>query len=385
MKFDKKNPVHWLHLVIFTANTLLVLLVRRVRKKRLDTVILYGHKLNGNLKAIQQHALKTPGGPQFFFLTMDLKYYNSLKEKNKNTLLGLNPLHMLKLISAQALISDHGLHCLVLLLQFSDLKFIDVWHGIPFKGFDYIDFRVQHKYDEVWVPSRRLKTMYSERYGFHDEKLKVTGYARTDLLVNANIDCNEIKNQLGICDLGKKIILFAPTWQQDHKSRNIFPFELNENDFLFRINEFCLTHDVVCILRKHLNTKTESSITLERIFNMPYEEYPDVEEILLISDVLICDWSSIAFDYLILDRPTLFLDVPPPFSKGFSLDATYRFGRIVHDIEELFLALETYLDTPEKYHVDFAHSHRTVYCELYENMADGHASERCYRRLCNLL
>ena len=28
---------------------------------------------------------------------------------------------------------------------------------------------------------------------------------------------------------------------------------------------------------------------------------------------------SIAFDYLLLDRPTLFLDIPAPFKKGFSL------------------------------------------------------------------
>jgi len=40
---------------------------------------------------------------------------------------------------------------------------------------------------------------------------------------------------------------------------------------------------------------------------------------LLASDVLICDRSSIPFDHLLLDRPTLFRDLPAPSRNGFSL------------------------------------------------------------------
>src|SRR5690606_40302310 len=60
------------------------------------------------------------------------------------------------------------------------LRFFDVWHGIPFKGFDADDFRVQHRYDECWVASPLLRDLYIQRFGFEPQRVVATGYARTD-------------------------------------------------------------------------------------------------------------------------------------------------------------------------------------------------------------
>src|SRR3546814_11702319 len=81
----------------------------------------------------------------------------------------------------------------------------------------------------------------------------------------------------------------------------------------------------------------------------PGDLYPNTEEILQISDALICDWSSIAFDYLLLDRPTYFLDVPPPFRKGLALGANYRFGPVVLGLEQLVAQLESWLKASSNY------------------------------------
>src|SRR3546814_3640481 len=81
----------------------------------------------------------------------------------------------------------------------------------------------------------------------------------------------------------------------------------------------------------------------------PGDLYPNTEEILQISDALICDWSSIAFDYLLLDRPTYFLDVPPPFRKGLALGANYRFGPVVLGLEQLVAQLESWLKRSEEH------------------------------------
>ena len=384
MKIDKSNLRHWLYLAVFTMNVCMVLLLRVFWYGKTNIVILYGHKLNGNLKAIQDYALGVPEGPELHFLTMDPSYYQALKSQGKPVLFGLHPLHMLKLVTAYALISDHGLHSLILLLKFSDMKFVDVWHGIPFKGFDENDFRVQHQYDEVWVTSEKLKQLYSERFGFSEAVLKVTGYARTDVLIRDGVDRREIRARLGIPTEYNKVVLFAPTWQQDDKSRSIFPFGIDESEFLHQMNEFCQAQDAICILRKHLNVKSGSQSDYARILYCSYEDYPDAEEVLLASDILICDWSSIAFDYLLLDRPTFFLDVPPPFRKGFSLGFSYRFGHIVLDMEAMFLTLAIYLHAPEQYRARFVSEHDRIRGEIYGNMADGHAAERCYVRLVGL-
>ena len=41
--------------------------------------------------------------------------------------------------------------------------------------------------------------------------------------------------------------------------------------------------------------------------------------------------SSIAFDFLLLERPTIFLDVEAPFAKGLSLDASHRLSELAED------------------------------------------------------
>ena len=71
---------------------------------------------------------------------------------------------------------------------FGDLAFFDVWHGIPFKGFDAEDFRVQRHYDETWVASPLLRDLYVDRFSFEPERVVPTGYARTDRLVRRDDD-----------------------------------------------------------------------------------------------------------------------------------------------------------------------------------------------------
>jgi CDP-glycerol glycerophosphotransferase (TagB/SpsB family) len=386
MKLDKLQPLHWLYLLMFSINTLLAMLARllwRGRDRR-NIAILYGHKLNGNLKAILDYSNDANPRVQLYFLTMDPMYYRQLRRQGQPVLLALNPFDMLKLVFAYAIISDHGLHILILLLKYTDLRFIDVWHGIPFKGFDGDDFRVQHQYDEIWLPSETLRRLYSGRFGFAAHKLVVTGYARTDPLVRGGADLSAIKDRLGIVQKDLKIILFAPTWQQDDKRRNIFPFGIEEDAFLRQLDRFCQRHGACCILRKHLNTQARSGKSYGRIIHQSYADFPDAEAVLQISDILICDWSSIAFDYLLLNRPTIFLDVPAPFKKGLSLDACYRFGEIVADIKPLFAALDRYLQQPHDYLREHGASQQNIRRALYDDMADGHAAERCYNRLLGM-
>lgn len=381
MKINKGDLRHWLWLLLFGANVLLVLVLRAVLRRRRDTVILYGHKFNGNLRAIHDYARMRPGSPPVFFLTMDPAYCRALRAEGLPALLATHPGDMLELVSARVLVSDHGLHALSLLPGRSDMKFVDVWHGIPFKGFDADDFLIQHRYDEVWVASPLLARMYVERFGFPAGIVQVTGYARTDRLVVNPLDPAAARRALGIPP-ERKVILFAPTWQQDDRQRDIFPFGTDEETFLQRMSAFCAAHGAVCVVRRHLNT-TASAATARHahVLCRPYEQYPDAEGVLLASDVLVCDWSSIAFDFLLLDRPVLFLDVPAPFAKGFSLDATYRFGAVIADVEAMFSALDVSLNQSERYWQQHGETHRRIRATLYGDCADGRAAERCWQRL----
>ena len=384
MKIDKSKPLDWLYLVLFGIVVLFALILRPfVRKNNgLKTVVLYGHKLNSNLKGIYDFSRSFKANPlNVYYLTMDPAYYHELNACGVNTLLATKLSTAVILARTRCIVSDHGLHLLIILLKFTKIKFVDVWHGIPFKGFDSEDFRVQHQYDEVWVTSALLKKLYGGQFGFNPMIVHETGYARTDTLINKNVDINEIKHSIGISDSNKQVILFAPTWQQDENNRNIFPFNTNEESFLGALNKLSVALSVVCVFRTHLNTTGLGKMEYKNILFAPHSIFPDTEAILLMSDLLVCDWSSIAFDYLLLDRPTLFLDVPPPFKKGFSLDANYRFGEIVKDLPSMLSTLEYYINHPDSYGQKHGTKSQEIKKALYDDKADGFAGKRCFDRL----
>jgi len=177
MKIDKTKPSHWLLLGLFTINVVIAMLWRpfygRSRKKT-TTVVLYGHKLNSNLLAIYRFLRATHREAiEPVFLTMDLAYYRRLRANGDSACLAIAPACASVLARADAVISDHGLHSLQIMLGRSNIRFFDVWHGIPFKGFDAEDFRIQHRYDETWVPSPLLADLYTQRFGFAPEQVKI--------------------------------------------------------------------------------------------------------------------------------------------------------------------------------------------------------------------
>lgn len=384
MKIDKSNPVHWCYLVMFGANVVLAMALRRfMRGREKPRVVLYGHKLCGNLLAIHNH-LRTHCANKIdaVFLTMDPVYFRELRSASVPCALAIAPGCIALLASAHAVISDHGLHALQLMLGRTDLKFFDVWHGIPFKGFDAADFRVQHRYDETWVTSPLLAKIYVERYGFDADKVKVTGYARTDRLVRRDEDLDAIKRSLGLdgLDVGK-VVLFAPTWKQDARQRSIFPFGIDEQTFFRALSALAQRTGSTFVMRAHMNSEADTSGEWERIVQRPHARFPDTEALLLVSDILVCDWSSIAFDYLLLDRPTIFLDVEPPFDKGFSLDASHRFGAIAGNMQELLQLLERYLVETDRYKQEFMEKCTEIKTRVYGTHADGNATEQCVERL----
>ncbi len=384
MKIDKSKPSHWLYLILFCVVTLLSILIRQFnsKSKKLRTVIFYGHKLNSNLKGIYDYSVSSKDNLiNVYYLTMDPIYYRELKACGVNALLATKLSTALFLANTSCIVSDHGLHLLILLLNFTNIKFVDVWHGIPFKGFDPDDFRTQRKFDEVWVTSALLKKLYTDKFGFDPEIVHATGYARTDILINKNVNVDANKQSIGISDMEKRVIIFAPTWQQDENNRNIFPFNTNEELFFGAIDGLCAKLSVVCVFRAHLNTASLINMEYKNILFVPHNIFPDTESILLTGDLLVCDWSSIAFDYLLLNRPTIFLDVPPPFKNGFSLNEKYRFGDIVKDFQTMLSTLECYIKKPQLYLQKYGDNSHIIRQALYDDNADGCAGKRCFERL----
>ncbi len=108
---------------------------------------------------------------------------------------------------------------------------------------------------------------------------------------------------------------------------------------------------------------------------LPLKEYPLTYELLAMSDVLVTDWSSIATDYLVLGRPIIFLDVPPPFTPA-HLTADDRVGHRVSDWDGFVETLTLASRRPEEYTEGFAHDRQRVLDKAFDSTLDGHSADR---------
>ncbi|MCG8277389.1 CDP-glycerol glycerophosphotransferase family protein [Stenotrophomonas sp. NLF4-10] len=381
MKIDKHNPVHWLLLTSFAIQAITGLILRPFMRK--SAIVLYGHRLNGNLLPLYQ------GCSAAVFVSMDRTYCRALQRNGIRSQWACSFGAAMLLARTRVLVSDHGLHSLEPLLpsyRKAGLKCVDVWHGVPFKGFDADDFRLQRHYDEVWVASESQRQLWIRKFGFPPGIVHATGYARVDRLIRPDMGPATAKQRLGLKpETCGKTLLFAPTWRQDDKGRSIYPFGCTEQTFMGALSTIAARHGATVLLRSHLNSDAMVAVLQPNILQLPSRDYPDTESILLASDILICDWSSIAFDFLLLDRPTLFLDVPPPFRKGFSLGPEYRFGAVIGDLSELLQSLETCLVAPERYWQHHQAGHQSTKLAIYGECADGNATQRCVNRLNAIL
>tara|TARA_R110000823_G_scaffold198080_7_gene329236 strand:- start:42205 stop:43380 length:1176 start_codon:yes stop_codon:yes gene_type:complete len=383
LKINKSRPSHWallLRQALFTLTAIALRPWQRAPTKPL--VVLYGHQFSGNLRALYRKWQNSEKESfSLCFLALDPALVQALERDGVATLsfgrLGDLP----KLASAAVMITDHGLHAMAPLSRFTNMRFVDVWHGIPFKGFVPADFQLQHRYKDVWVSSPRLKTLYEERFGFKAGQVHALGYARVDRLFQRPPPASEFRVQLQLPP-ATKLVLYAPTWQQDDAGRELFPFGETQTTFLAALGKACERGGARLVVRAHLNA--DIGTQGEHVIYCSQRDYADTEDILLGADLLLCDWSSIAFDYLALARPTVFLDVPPPFRNGFSLGPEYRFGCVVSGTQAMCEAVSEFLQFPVHYHQRYGEKYEAITAEVYADSTTGNAAEKQLARLREL-
>lgn len=381
MKIDKRNPRHWLLLLQQGIYTLIAIVARKLSSKPpKPVVVLYGHQLSGNLQALYEGwQLSHRHSFDCHFLSLDPEYSRRLRRDGVSVLQCNSLRDMLRAVRCDAMVTDHGLHMMSALVRLTDIRFIDVWHGIPYKGFVPEDFRLQQRYDEVWVSSNLLKRIYEQQFGFADHKVVNMGYARADKLFRGDVPAISYRRGTSI-PKEHKLVLYAPTWQQSNAGHELFPFGETQSSFINILNQVCGANSATLVIRSHLNASISEEV-YHNVRYCPMKEFPDTEGILQETDVLICDWSSIAFDYLALNRPAIFLDVPVPYENGLSLGPEYRYGEVVQDMPGLSTQLELILQSPERYAARHGEAHQAITAQVYGENVDGHATQRQLDRL----
>ena len=166
------------------------------------------------------------------------------------------------------------------------------------------------RFSRMVVSSHLNRWLTMGCHGVPHEHAVITGLPRNDALLGAShAPPNHGRKALRERIRNRKAILYAPTWREIGDVR-WFPFD----DFNMDELEVLLTElDAVLLLRPHqydLGFREQILPLVSRTTTMDVltgEVCPDIQEALPSVDLLITDYSSIYLDYLLLDRPMLFL------------------------------------------------------------------------------
>lgn len=192
--------------------------------------------------------------------------------------------------------------------------YIQTWHGsIPLKKIEksaedllnknYIKkAKKDGKITNLMLSNSQWSTnLYHNDFWYTGPVLE-KGVPREDVLVeNPQIFQSKVKNFFGV-DSRKKIVLYAPTFRKT-SNMNCFTFDYEETISAF---EKRWNDEFVLFIRLHPNDAMlyQNIKENERIMNA--SSYPDMQELLLASDILITDYSSTMFEFSAIHK-TVFL------------------------------------------------------------------------------
>ncbi|OAK24071.1 teichoic acid biosynthesis protein B [Bacillus wiedmannii] len=162
--------------------------------------------------------------------------------------------------------------------------------------------KVYNNFHKIVVGSDALATVYADAFNLSQDQMLSTGIPRTDLFFDEmkkkQITNNLLNGNKFLRD--KKVILYAPTFRDEE----IEHFNLNLN--LEKIYKE-LHQDYIFLIKLHPAIKNKINYTKQYSdFIFDYSLYPNINELLLITDILITDYSSIPFEFSLLNKPMIF-------------------------------------------------------------------------------
>ncbi|MCX4823490.1 CDP-glycerol glycerophosphotransferase family protein [Streptomyces sp. NBC_01142] len=271
---------------------------------------------------------------------------------------------------------------------------VQTWHGTPLKriGRDllgtsqanrpYIESLPQRagQWNLLVSPNRFSTPILRRAFGYEGEVIE-SGYPRNALLhaEDRHKVAASVRERLDIPE-GKKVVLYAPTWREDRPKGSGYALDLRLDLTAARA---ALGDSHVLLVRRHY-------LVTDRLpetggFVRDVSRYPDVAELMLVSDALVTDYSSLMFDFAQTGRPMLFhtydLEHYRDTLRGFYFDFENRApGPLLPGSPELIEALRDPAAATAG-HARAYDAFREVFCDLDDAGAAAAVADRVLREL----
>lgn len=283
------------------------------KKQKVFGIMTHDCSKNSNVGVVVEK-MRSEGNYQIHLLKKDERDHITKQGKIKS-LLHFFFVHPFHLATSMIVLQDNVFLPMAYIKFPKKVKVVQLWHGTgTIKKFGQtansgellkLEKSADATITHLIVNGKATREIYREAFGVTEEKVYEIGLPRTDLLFHKKI-CEQKKDafykkypKLN----GKKLILYAPTFR-DH--------EVEHPKIAFDVNQVVaeLPSDYVLGVRLHpFVAKSFQGIQLTenvkaRVYDFSMEE--DLNQLLLASDVLVTDYSSIIFEYCLLKRPMIF-------------------------------------------------------------------------------
>jgi CDP-glycerol glycerophosphotransferase len=298
------------------------------RKKTRSIVFYTPRRLEGNLKYAYLRCvelIKELGlSAKCWCVTLHREEFDILSERNLPVLMWSEnePKPLSELMAAQIVVTDGFLYDNrptppLLHAIMEGAKRVNLWHGTPIKKIhlqlldqtasiaqhDSAIFRSASEVDTLCIASSHHAGLFNN--AFSAKRVVVTGYPRNDVLLRAlnendliNVDLGCLEKIKELKQSGKKIFFYAPTWRDGNPG-------WMTAELVREMHRSVNAAGACLVVNPHPFEYVHNREMLSSIEGVLVPDSPDVYPILAQVDVLITDYSSIIFDYMLLERPII--------------------------------------------------------------------------------
>lgn len=258
------------------------------------------------------------------FLT-DHKTNSFFKERitNGDKVIPFTPKHFVSFIkgiyhlaTAKVVVLDNYFGFLSAVQFKNDVKKLQIWHANgAIKTFGWKDYSINYRtsgakkrfaavyeqFDYILSGSKKMSEIYGEAFSLPQNRMIEVGIPRTDIFFDQT-HIKKVKNSFYTkypVFKNKQVILYAPTFRDNEEETSELPLN-------FPYLKKHLESDYILIIKLHPSIKNAVDLTNYNGFVYDFSDYPTMNDLLFISDILITDYSSIPFEYSFLHKPMIF-------------------------------------------------------------------------------